>query len=819
MALRRSARTSARTKRYTDDPLGELLSDHSSDQGPSLRRRRRSGDSFDWEDEGAEDRDEEGEDDEIRSDMAYEDADDDDDGTEVFDIDTDPDGFFRSSEGHERPFNYLSKMIPVIDDGTARNMSYLCNPESVFNLGTLHNRGISSNLHGIRGRVINLICRFGVSREDVEAALAAARYWFNDSTMPTQTTNDAGSGGLHHSPFYSEELRTRERSEGWRWYLDQGGKDAFTKSQVTELVEPTEAAKYLHFDTQNSLSVLSGPHGSQRISQLDVGCSMNIEPAEAQGPFQNESNDSSQIVSSGWLLYLGSRVKCLEWIPNIEGDVGFLAVSTISPNERPHVPLSEEHNVDSTSPSFTPGPATPSSVEIWSFPLNQNIEVEEHPGLTLVLCMDWGNVRHFKWCPCPPPMTRNSGSQLSDEDTAFEHDSYGLLAGIFGDGRLRVFRVPRPATSSDTTYLRIRRAAFESLPPNSVFTSVAWHSSCILTASCADGSVATFDLRHTVCRSHDAASCIPRPKSSGIAQEFSSSPVPCPFSCIPLHSTYILSAISGYPSRPDLLITNAMSGTMRLTRIAPLSVSPHAETCTGNRTREGPTQAGGVVWCDAAQAIVATNEYSTARIYPIRRFPGSNLLGNVGSAVMCVASGVTHGSILIGTADGRVLMTSAVRRTLKSKADFWLQTWFRAEWRGSTGMGRQANDDDQPEVGSDSMHIDSNGAAGQSKCSHDAACRNAQPVVRVTEGYALTPSIEVAADPTHPLASPGNSTTAKLPKVDVKEPETSVFTTIYDWQNHITALAWNPSVKHGSWAAVGTGAGLLRVKNLAYQPR
>ena len=41
------------------------------------------------------------------------------------------------------------------------------------------------------------------------------------------------------------------------------------------------------------------------------------------------------------------------------------------------------------------------------------------------------------------------------------------------------------------------------------------------------------------------------------------------------------------------------------------------------------------------------------------------------------------------------------------------------------------------------------------------------------------------------------------------------YATIYEEASAITALAWNPNLHVGGWAAAGMGDGLLRVENIA----
>ncbi len=43
----------------------------------------------------------------------------------------------------------------------------------------------------------------------------------------------------------------------------------------------------------------------------------------------------------------------------------------------------------------------------------------------------------------------------------------------------------------------------------------------------------------------------------------------------------------------------------------------------------------------------------------------------------------------------------------------------------------------------------------------------------------------------------------------------STFATIHEKESGVTALAWNPNVVCGGWAAAGMGSGLVRVEDLA----
>ncbi len=42
-----------------------------------------------------------------------------------------------------------------------------------------------------------------------------------------------------------------------------------------------------------------------------------------------------------------------------------------------------------------------------------------------------------------------------------------------------------------------------------------------------------------------------------------------------------------------------------------------------------------------------------------------------------------------------------------------------------------------------------------------------------------------------------------------------MFATVYEEASAVTALAWNPNLHVGGWAAAGMGSGLVRIEDLA----
>jgi transcription factor C subunit 6 len=136
----------------------------------------------------------------------------------------------------------------------------------------------------------------------------------------------------------------------------------------------------------------------------------------------------------------------------------------------------------------------------------------------------------------------------------------------------------------------------------------------------------------------------------------------------------------------------------------------------------------------------------------------------------------------------------------------WQQKWFVHEWRGPMermlvkptdadvvaaegGPVEQSNNDatSEPQVGA---------SADEAKKVPQEIL--SQPLVRITEGYKAG---QTGIAHTSAATKRGN-------------PEVGRSISIFEEQTAITALAWNPNLKFGTWAVAGMGSGLLRVEDV-----
>ncbi|KAJ5239784.1 hypothetical protein N7468_004403 [Penicillium chermesinum] len=234
----------------------------------------------------------------------------------------------------------------------------------------------------------------------------------------------------------------------------------------------------------------------------------------------------------------------------------------------------------------------------------------------------------------------------------------------------------------------------------------------------------------------------------------SSTSNPQPYFYQSLHSTYVLNIISMYPTNPHLLATVSMDGDTRLCSI----IDPQGDTSSTVRVR---TPSGQLTYSPILQSVCAGDDNESGRIMPVRRFFGTNATAKVPSSISCISPcSFWHPSLLSGGTGGEVLASNPLRRLLYSKEKQWQQTWFTHDWvPDQKGQG--------PGISRfyDGFQSETQGSARD----------------RTNEG----------------------------------RPSGFTITTIYDENQHVTALGWNPNRSCAGWGCAALGCGLIRVEDLA----
>lgn len=318
----------------------------------------------------------------------------------------------------------------------------------------LHSRGIF-NPQAHTGKNLHLQLNFGSDERDLLAMVYTKDRWYKgiDATFPTRRSlNEAESFPSYgYGPTFGSdpEEAKRERTQGWDWYYDSDVGERFRKRQRLEKIEEDEARRVYIPEPKGKHTVLIGPVDNQKVFELEQYEAFNFGEAWGERKTRerctNASNDTkakrgstgNRKIREGWIVNFGHKIQAMEWTPNQSGLTQYLSVVA---------PIPEERKMSYSAPlegkvahAFRPSAPYPCALQMWAFrakkedSFTKTLDLETKPRLRLALCTDWGDLRRFAWCP----MARDK----RDEDDEDVLRNIGLLAGVWGDGMMRVIDV------------------------------------------------------------------------------------------------------------------------------------------------------------------------------------------------------------------------------------------------------------------------------------------------------------------------------------------------------------------------------------------
>ncbi|GAB7366424.1 hypothetical protein MBLNU230_g8221t1 [Neophaeotheca triangularis] len=658
---------------------------------------------------------------------------------------------------------------------------------------------------------------FGPSHAELDPVNDARHQWTYEATLPSRQTDENGFGGYHESYFFTEDERKARAEEAWRWYRREGGKPLFEESQRVTPIEVEESKEYLPTDDAATRTVLMGPHKEPRFSSLAPRTAMPLPDAwRTYNSHDGTPYPLRKGYKAGFLLNLGAKIQSIDWAPNQNGLDQYLAVSVLPPrgneNESGRAP---------GAPAFTPQPAYKSSIQIWRFNATEDyyVDTDTIPALKTLLCTSWGDVKALKWCPVPFPAADDG-----------ENSGLGLLAGLWSDGAVRILSISKPSSTDDTETHLVTHAAFEARPPNTVCTTLTWITPTRMAAGCANGYLAVWDLPSIPPPGDPTHPSNPRPKIY-----------------IPIAPTYILALTSLQPSRPNFIAATSQSGILTLTDLSSPHPSSPASTIPSRRQRLGQSL---LAWNDFSQCLLSAEDTLYQKAWPLRRVFATVTIGKYSSLPTVFATSPVHPFLLSGTAGGEVLVNNPMRRVADGRAGLWVQTWFAHEWRrgkantneesgSENGHGSASNATSNTSFGSSEegltkitegfsvTKIDLRTEVDETPAMKDIKVRRYKKKAKpaVPENPDIPNSNNQTNDPNTPAiatASPksriGNKNTANNTSAKTRTPYNGTsnvaVTTVHESRTAVTALAWNPNLKVGGWAAAGLADGLLRVEDL-----
>ncbi|EAW09617.1 transcription factor TFIIIC subunit TFC6 [Aspergillus clavatus NRRL 1] len=651
---RRSTRLSGATTKYTSDPfeVAGVSDDFDFAEGPSVPGRRekqpispeissdeeyKEAQNDATEGRGAEDEDDD-EDGDVE--MVLEEPDDED---ELNDDDTDavkP----KKAKKAKAPARASSKAKPPRSRPEDRTVA-IAEDETHF-------RGTWNPIEHM-GKTIHMKVTFGTDERDL-LSMAYTRDRFArgvDAAFPTRASLDEAQTlpDYKYGPTFGAEPEDvkKESTRGWDWYYadDIGGRAR--KRQRIEPIGEEEARSRYMMRQEKKLTVFIGPVDEQKKFELRQN-----EAADFGEAWRDKGKKSDfepkTATREGWLLNMGQKIQGMAWVPNQPGLTQYLAiVAPISDEQKEDYPDPMKHQAGL---AFRPSPLYPCALQIWAFKakrddvLTKTLDMKFKPRLRLALCTDWGDLRRIAWCPMP------RAPRDEDDEDPLKH--LGLLAGVWGDGYVRVIDVKLSRDPSATEFKRVHSPVFEAKPPSTVCTCVAWLSPTDIAVGCANGFVAIWSI-------------IPSPESPTS---------PMPYFYEPLHRTYVLNLTSAYPTHPHLICTTAMDGETRMSSI----IDYQKDTVETNRMRMGSPHVSYSPWL---HSFLSSDENDFVRLLAVRRFYTTSAVARLSSTASALAPCSSwHPSILLGCAGGAVIATNPIRRLLHIKEKQWQQTWFTHEW-------------------------------------------------------------------------------------------------------------------------------------------
>ncbi|EUC47149.1 hypothetical protein COCMIDRAFT_24917 [Bipolaris oryzae ATCC 44560] len=623
----------------------------------------------------------------------------------------------------------------------------------------LRTRGVPDfdKIGGHEPRLKNL---FGPDGQHLRPVLASRDYWSSQETFPIKKPGrvDSGQtelGGLRRSFFEKEGTREKESEVLKQWYRHTG-KAVFEAVQATKEFSEEEAKEYMGNDGPESLNVLTGPVNSPQVTALGKGNYMHVGQS-----FPDK--DSRR----GWLFNFGSRIQDAQWATKEDSRTQYIAVAV------------EQHPLDGTrpkpmeipkAPAFSATEPLPASIQIWAFETTEDGELDnsKEPRLELVICANWGAPKQLRWCPVAATHTK--------ADSSTETETHiGMLAVIWSDGRVRILNLCTPkrqAGQVQTTYLHFSCTAFEVSIPQTVPSCLQWLSGTTLAVATAAGTVAIWTLTRP-----GTLSQTPQPHN------------PRPWFYHQLADTFILTISSAWPSNPHYLSISTADGFARLFDLR----SPTADTTASIR---GRTLCLTQAWHEHTQSFVMPDEHYILRHTPVRRYYHNLYSMRLDNSITRVATSPVHPGVLVGGTDGDVQTSNPVMRIANYKVVPWQQKWFVHEWRSEVTKltVKPVTTINAPgeEISEEKGEKDNASVANVP----DDILR--QPLVRISEGYkAVQQGIASSAV----SKRKGN-------------PEIGRSISIFEEKSAVTALAWNPNLKYGTWAVAGMGSGLLRVEDV-----
>lgn len=270
----------------------------------------------------------------------------------------------------------------------------------------------------------------------------------------------------------------------------------------------------------------------------------------------------------------------------------------------------------------------PGCIQIWRVAA-QSLDIASN--LEIVYAHDFGHTWGLKWCPA-----------VAEADT-----NLGYLAGVFGDGTVRIWCVAKKGGEErpEPQFRRLTSPAYTLQVPDSGCVTIDWISDVQLAAGCMNGMVVVWDLAIDNVR---------------------------PVSVSHPHTTYINNIVSCGPTARDVVATTSWDCDLKLSNIW----RADAEFLPASRERMVSYAAA---WSDFLNCAVVNEDQHNVRLVSMRGGYSANLASMTGT-VTALATDPSHPFLAVGDASGCVVITNTCRKAMWKKHTQYRRRVYQLDW-------------------------------------------------------------------------------------------------------------------------------------------
>ncbi|KAI8624632.1 hypothetical protein F5Y19DRAFT_453265 [Xylariaceae sp. FL1651] len=594
------------------------------------------------------------------------------------------------------------------------------------------------------------------------------RLWWRHELIPPKLLTEPrllkAQSGWMRSDFADEQISK------FRQLYSSRLAQQFQKQKST-FIDKAKAFRWFLPQAQGDLGVFLGHVSGQKQYRIRHGETISF--ADTGIPIDDVNDQES--ITGGWLLDVAGIAISLAWAP-AQGHVNqLLAIAVIPFRDQAYYHDQRDAPQESEQKEGT--------VQILTFEATKDRRgilrpSRRAPKLAHALCFSWGRVSRMQWCP----------TTLTAEDTI------RLLGVLCVDGKLRIIGIPTASGQDSKEIFEEIEAPMIILEPPKEYsieiTCFTWINMNRVAAGLSDGSVAMWSLspprlllRH------------------------------------PVHSAAIMDIVSGYPSDPFVVTTIPIGGVLTLTDLnrpsAEMTYHPNIMvSLQPNLLAWSPHLRGyASIWPSAFPG----NPNLT--FLPVRGFPVCRHLITVQGQPTCVAIGICHPYLLVGTTDGSLWSLNILRKLSSHRQRTLKVKLFQHEHRAVRSSAARSDEGEEakPRGVCRILH----GFLPEPN-THPTSVKMAETQRQNRRNIVKGDQVK-NKDKDRAQRKPAKPRTKPSAQTDGDVDEESAMTsgpgpiTLHDPQTRVTAVAWNPNVEYSWWAAAAMGSGLVRVMDLGVE--